>query len=107
MDTFWSRTLDRLKAEGWSQGTYSGGTGMGVCLGQAIFRQYGYEAGDWDLFDGLTREVADHLGAKGRWPDPVSRIIYWNDDPTRTFVDVERLLTELHEKALAQGGELA
>lgn len=80
--------------------------GTGLCLGQAIFRQC-MRDGVQHLFEDLTREAADHLGTKGHWPDLVSRIVYWNDDPTRTFADVEQVLTELHEKALAQSGELA
>lgn len=110
METIWSRALNLLRRQGWRQGPYDRAD-LRVCLTEAL---------SYSSTGNLTfiKEVADHLGLVYGGPGQGNRrgsggglgdarpVVQWNDAPERTFAQVERLLTELHEKELAERGLL-
>lgn len=101
METIWSRALGKLLRVGWRKGPRSGETDYRrLCLVEAL----SYTNEGKELF---TEKVGDHLGlVPGINAIDSRKIIQWNDAPERTFTEVKQLLTELHEKELAERGAL-
>lgn len=112
-DTIWSRALDLLDRRGWRKGDggylhqlQMWGSNRSLCITEAL------------CVAEIQECQAQAPVVRGKWSESLNQalgltngigytyIINWNDAPERTFAQVENLLTELHEKELAERGLL-
>ena len=84
--------------ETWTQGTYarsregcdvaeSSPTAVSFCLAGAFYFAYAMRG---QAYSNEFKRVADAIGVR----DTIGEITNWNDDPSRTFADIRRVIEQ-------------
>jgi hypothetical protein len=95
-DTAYSEMKSVLKNRGWIKGALQ--TKAGVCL-------IGASTYSCQLPQTIDK-IVEHLGLIDPDAGCLHPLAVWNDAPERTIEEVYSVLDELHEKELAERGEL-